>query len=306
VDEWSWAVLEAVDAWRYGTEDGTGFIESRFRALAVSARVLGVDGADGDDPAKVLVAALAETPEQATSGDAEKGWTRIRVRAATQRNQMREELLAVAAARQGATGKARAIDPSLLVPIALEVVKSWKLPEANPDDTNLARYVRSLAESIKIDLPFEHNQLRELLDKLRGYLPTGSAAPELGDLMLRAGDAAADAAVFSPPEELEEYRRACLGFKSTSLASIEHLADLMVVDWDLHPAQVLAMRARLDIDALKSLLQFCVIASRRLDSTIRRADSRLSTSRVGTELSGEIATLLESMDSLLTLMGSNA
>jgi hypothetical protein len=66
------------------------------------------------------------------------------------------------------------------------------------------------------------------------------------------------------------------------------------------------MRARLDLDALKSLLQFCVIASRRLDSTIRRADSRLSTSRVGTELSGEIATLLESMDSLITLMGSNA
>src|SRR5262249_38100695 len=150
-----------------------------------------------------------------------------------QRNQLRDDLMWVVGVRQGATGRTRAVDPSVLLPIVSSLIESWELPSPNPDDTNIARYVRGLRESLRVDLPEERRLLQVQYQRLRTSLPAGVSASDVADRLLQAGDAAADAAVFSPPDELETYRRDCRLFKGTALSPISHLGELMELDWEM-------------------------------------------------------------------------
>lgn len=297
VDVWAVMLAGAVDEWRYGTGGKGGYIEPRLQALALSARIMRIKGADHDEPVDVLVAALAETPINETQTD--KGWGRICARAAKQRDQLREELLAVAGARQGATGRPRAIDPSVLLPIMAEYVNSWDLPSPDVDDTNLYRYVRDLAESMKSDLAFEQSRLKQVLDKLTLYMPAGTSIRSLSELLLRAGDAAADAGVFSPPAELETYREECRQFERLSFSSLEELRALLALDWGANRAAALAGLSNLGLDQLNQLLEFCVGFDRRLEQTLKRADSQLASAGAGSELAGELDMVLGNLGDLL-------
>jgi hypothetical protein len=300
VDGWGVEVLAAVDRWRQSGEGGLSFIQARVNALAVSARILGIDGGDTSDPTKVLGAVVAETPSQPHSEDGDRGWPRLRGRAAAQRNQLREELLSVVGARQGSTGKARALNVALLIPMVTVVAKSWDLGEPNPDDTAVTRYVRSLAESIKVDLPIERGRLVALVEELRRSLPRDSVARELGDLFVRAADAAAIAGAFSPPEELEAFRRECLLFKNMALTPLARAEELLLFDWDKDASRVLAGLAGLEQEKLGRLLEFVRAAVRRLDQTIRRLDSRLGMNQGGSALAAEVEALLGEISTLLS------
>jgi hypothetical protein len=299
VDAWGETVLAAVDRWRQSDKVGLSFIQARVNALAVSARILGIDGADTSDPAKVLGAVVAETPPQPQSSEVDRGWQRLRSRAAAQRDEMRDEILAVAGGRQGSTGRARAVDVSTVLPAVATIAKSWDLGTPNPDDTSVARYIRSLAESIRVDLPIERKRLASVVEELRTHLSSDIVARDLGDLLVRAGDAAATAGAFSPPEELEAFRRECLQFKNMAIAPLAHAEDLLRLDWDKEASRILAGLAGLEQDKLERLLEFVRSASRRLDQTARRLDSRLTTNQGTSSLAAEVGELLGEVYTLL-------
>jgi hypothetical protein len=300
VDAWGATVSAAVDEWRQSDKGGMSFIQARVNALAVSARILGIPGADSNEPSKVLSSVVAETPLQPQLSESDRGWLRLRSRAGTQRNQLRDELLSVVSARQGATGRPRALDVPILLPAVTNLTKSWEVGEPNPDDTVLARYARTLAESLRIDLPIERKRLAAVVEELSANLSADAGTGQLSDLLTRAGEAAATAGAFSPPDELEAFRRDCLQFKDMTLTPLTQAEELLRTDWEHETSRVLAGLAALEQEQLGLLLAFVRASGGRLDQTARRLDSRLKTNQDGSALAADVSNVLNQLVSLLT------
>ena len=291
VEGWATELRVGIRSWITKSGPGKSFIEARVAALVASARILGISGGESSDAAKALSAAVTQASE-VPARDQATGWAHLRERAQTSRETLREELLAVAAVRQG-SGAPQALDVEFLLPAVRNFLKSWDLGPAAPDDSLAERYLRALEGSIRTDLRVEKEQLARNVIRARELLPEGLSARELGDDLLKAGEAAVTESAFRPSSEIEVFRNEMSSLKTMSLMPVREAEELVEADWSANLGWALSRLAALDRAKLQRLLELLTVTRSRLQQTAGQLDSRLQDVGDAGSVAQEVGRLLD-------------
>jgi hypothetical protein len=199
-------------------------------ALTLGAAILGIPGADSDDPAAMMAAALTKiTPQMLVQAKQRKGPMGRLADSAVSDNRavLIDLVLECAGARQGG-GRVHAIDAAIFSPALWRLRSDWSFPDPPSDAPKvLIDYLAACLQGITAAVDTELDALSTSYDKVVSLLGDRRDAQEIADILSAVGSKAAKAKVFNPGYELTAYLAACQKLQEFDLDIIDEVGHLL-------------------------------------------------------------------------------
>jgi hypothetical protein len=229
-------------------------------ALELGAAILGIPGADSDDVAAMMAAALTKTTQSMlVQAKQRKGPMGRLADGAISDNRavLIDLILNCAGARQGGGG-VQAIDAAALSPALYRLKSDWSFPEPPSDAPKaLIDYLEACQQGITTAVDSELDALSVSYDKVVNLFGDRRDAPEIGDILTTVGNNAAKAKVFNPGHQLTAYLTACQKLREFDLSIIDEVGHLLQ-EREAMPQRallvVLARNQRAPLEQLRELI----------------------------------------------------